>query len=126
QFETFVYDTDEIKAVANLQASYKIANDWTVGTQFGMDFTETHFLQHRSPDNWTELYFQTRDNEGNITEEYLGTQTENMIRSAMFTTTSRLNYNKTFAEKHTLDASVFFEYTKAHRKAMQYTQNGLD
>jgi TonB-linked SusC/RagA family outer membrane protein len=120
QFRTFVYDTNEIKSIANLQAAYKITDDLTLGTSFGADFTETQFLLHRSPDNFTELLFQAAN------EEYLGYQTENTIRNILMNSTTRLNYNKNFAEKHTIDVSAFIEYFKAHAKGMQYTQNGLD
>src|SRR5690554_4270117 len=120
QFRTFVYDTNEIKSIANLQGAYKITDDLTIGTSFGADFTETQFLLHRRPDNFTELLFQAAN------EEYLGYQTENTIRNILLNSTTRLNYNKTFAEKHTIDVSAFVEYFKAHAKSMQYTQNGLD
>lgn len=120
QFRTFVYDTNEIKSIANLQAAYKITDDITLGTSFGADFTETQFLLHRRPDNFTELLFQAAG------EEYLGYQTENTVRNILMNSTTRLNYNKTFAEKHTIDVSAFVEYFKAHAKSMQYTQNGLD
>jgi TonB-linked SusC/RagA family outer membrane protein len=120
QFRSFVYDTNEIKSIANLQAAYKITDDITLGTSFGADFTETQFLLHRSPDNFTELLFQAAN------EEYLGYQTENTIRNILMNSTTRLNYNKNFAEKHTIDVSAFIEYFKAHAKGMQYTQNGLD
>src|SRR5690606_2316657 len=120
QFRTFVYDTNEIKSIANLQGAYKITDDLTIGTSFGADFTETQFLLHRRPDNFTELLFQAAN------EEYLGYQTENTVRNILLNSTTRLNYNKTFAEKHTIDVSAFVEYFKAHAKSMQYTQNGLD
>lgn len=120
QFRTFVYDTNEIKSIANLQGAYKITDDLTIGTSFGADFTETQFLLHRRPDNFTELLFQAAN------EEYLGYQTENTVRNILLNSTTRLNYNKTFAEKHTIDVSAFVEYFKAHAKSMEYTQNGLD
>src|SRR5690606_28217628 len=97
-----------------------ITDDLTIGTSFGADFTETQFLLHRRPDNFTELLFQAAN------EEYLGYQTENTIRNILLNSTTRLNYNKTFAEKHTIDVSAVVEYFKAHAKSMQYTHNGLD
>lgn len=118
--KTFVNNENEIKGVGNLQGSYKITDDLTIGSSFGLDFTETQFLRFNAPNNWTELYFQSAG------EKYLGFNSENTVRSVMLNTTTRLNYNKTFADKHTIDASIFTEYLKAHYKSMSAVQNGLD
>jgi len=119
-FRTQVDITDEIKSIANFQAAYKITDDITLGTSFGADFTETHNLFYIDPSNWTEQL--SRQNG----QEYTGIQMETMGRSILLNSTTRLNYNKTFAEKHTIDVSAFFEYFKAHSKTMSYRQNGLD
>lgn len=118
--ENFVNNENEIKSVGNLQGSYKITDELTLGAAFGMDFTETQFLRFNGPKDWGELYFRE---EG---QDYLGWNSENTVRSVIFNTTTRLNYNKTFAEKHTVDASVFMEYLKAHAKGMSLVHEGLD
>lgn len=119
-FKTNKTYTNEIKSIANFQGAYKITDDLTLGTSFGMDFTETQLLSYIDPSNWTE---QLLRQDG---QEYTGYQGENTIRNILLNSTTRLNYNKNFAEKHTIDVSAFFEYFKAHAKSMAYGQEGLD
>lgn len=120
QFDTFLNRTNEIKGIADIRGNYKLTNEISVGSSFGLDFTETMFLRYRYPHNWTELLFRAAG------EDYLGMQTENVIRTALFNANTNISYKKIFAEKHTLEATVATEYFKAHSKGIQYTQNGLD
>ena len=120
RLQTGVFETNELKMIANVQANYKVTDDVTAGITMGTDFTENMTLQAQDPNSFNSLLFQ------NPGEEYLGWQYEGITRDFAFNFNANLNYNKTFAEKHTLDVSVFTEYYKAHFKSFNYQQNGLD
>jgi TonB-linked SusC/RagA family outer membrane protein len=112
--------TDELKMIANIQASYKILEDLTLGTNIGMDYTDNVGLDYERPSSFTRILFQ-RDG-----EEFIGNQSDSYVRQFTFNMNTSLNYRKMFAEKHTLDASIFTEYYKGHQKTFGATQNGLD
>lgn len=118
--KTGTYDTNELKMLGNAQASYKLTDDLTVATSIASDFTENTTLQVQDPQSFNSFVFQNPD------ENYLGWQYEGVTRDWSFTNNTSLNYNKTFAEKHTIDASVYMEYYKSHGKTIGYQQNGLD
>lgn len=120
KLKTFTFETNEIKMISNVQASYKLTDDLTLGTSLGGDFTENMTLQVQDPYSFNSYLFQ-QDN-----EDYLGSQTEAVTREFNFNANTSLNYNKVFAQKHALDVSVFTEYYKSHLKSFQYTQNGLN
>jgi TonB-linked SusC/RagA family outer membrane protein len=112
--------TNEIKMIANVQAGYKLTDELTLATSIGSDFTEAVGLNVQDPYSFNSYVFQQEN------EDFLGFQNESFAREFGFNTNLSLNYNKVFAEKHTLDVSVFTEYYKAHLKSFQYTQNGLN
>jgi TonB-linked SusC/RagA family outer membrane protein len=113
---------NEIKSIANMQGSYKITDDISVSSTLGMDFLEQQSLTFEGPESFN-AYLWWPESQG---YQYRGRQQENMVRQFTVTNTNRINFNKTFAEKHTVDVSVFTEYLKAHAKSFGYTQTGLD
>ena len=120
RLKTGILRTNELKMIANVQASYKLTDELTLGTSIGSDFTEAIGLNVQDPGAFNSYLFQQPN------EDFLGFQNESFAREFAFNANTSLNYNKVFAEKHTLDVSVFTEYYKAHLKSFQYTQNGLD
>jgi len=122
RLDTGAIQTDELKAIANVQGSYKLTDDLTLGTSAGVDYTDNVGLDYEGPNSWTRLLFE-KENRG---WQYVGSQSESYVRQFNFNLNTSLNYRKVFAEKHTLDASVFTEYYKAHQKTFSNTQNGLD
>jgi len=126
QLKTFTNQTDELKMIGNIQASYQLNDDFTLGTAFGTDYTQAIGLRVQDPESFNSYLFQTIDNQtGEVLEDYLGFQTESLVYEAAFNFNTSLNYNHTFG-KHTIDASVFSEYYKAHLKSFSGVQNGLD
>lgn len=117
----YVNETDEIKSVANMQGSYRITDDLTLGATFGMDYTDQKGLSYNSPESFNS-YVWWPESAG---YEYRGSQSESYLRQVLFNVNTNLNYNKTFGD-HTIDASVFTEYFKGHYKTFGYTQEGLD
>lgn len=111
--------TDELKMIGNVQASYKLTDELTLGGSFGSDYTQAVSTQVQDPTSFNSLLFRQ---EG---EEYLGWQAQSFGRNITFNTNVNLNFTKVFG-KHTIDASVFSEYLKAHTQSFSYQQNGLD
>lgn len=120
RMKTGTLRTNEIKMIANVQAGYKLTDDLTLATSIGSDFTEANSLNVQDPTSFNSFLFQRSG------EEFLGFQSEGLSREFSFTMNNSLNYRKTFGEKHSLDASVFTEYYKAHAKSFGGVQNGLD
>jgi TonB-linked SusC/RagA family outer membrane protein len=120
RMKTGTLQTNELKMIGQAQAGYKITEDLTLATSLGADFTENIGLNVQDPNSFNSFLFQQPD------EEFLGFQNESFNREFAFNANTSLNYSKVFADKHTLDASVFTEYYKAHFKSFQYTQNGMD
>lgn len=120
RMKTGTLRTNEIKMIANIQAGYKLTEDLTLATSIGSDFTEANGLNVEDPGSFNANLFR---NQG---ETFVGFQTESLAREFSFTMNNSLNYRKVFAEKHSLDASIFTEYYKAHQKSFSATQNGLD
>ncbi|PZR05999.1 MAG: SusC/RagA family TonB-linked outer membrane protein [Flavobacterium psychrophilum] len=120
RLKTGTLRTNELKMIANVQGSYKLTDELTLATSIGSDFTEAIGLNVQDPLSFNSEVFRQAN------QEFVGFQNESFAREFAFNFNTSLNYNKVFAEKHTIDASVFTEYYKAHQKGFQYTQNGLD
>jgi len=124
KLKNFTNDSDELKMIGQLQASYKITDELVASTSFGVDYTNIISLNAQHPKGFTAIYFQVTDQDP--VQEYGGDQTEGYTRSVAFNTNTNLTYTKTFGENHTLEAAAYTEYFKAHAKSFGYTQNGLD
>ncbi|MFP9115347.1 SusC/RagA family TonB-linked outer membrane protein [Flavobacterium sp. RHBU_3] len=114
----FRNQSDEVKAIGQMKANYKITDDLSIGTQFGIDYVSTVGLTWQDPESFNSYYFSSEDQTG-------GFQTESYARNVSMTSTTNLTYTKRFGD-HTIDFSAFTEYLKAHYKAFSATQNGLD
>jgi len=121
RMKTSTLRTNEIKMIANVQAGYKLTDDLTLATSIGSDFTEANGLNVEDPGSFNAHLFRN-----DPSETFVGFQNESFAREFSFTMNNSLNYRKVFAEKHSLDASIFTEYYKAHSKSFSATQNGLD
>lgn len=120
QAEQFSNRLDEFKLIAGANASYKIAKDFTLGTNVGLDYTHSTRNVFESPRQVNALLFLNTD------QEFGGFQDFASTRNFGFNANTRLNYSKVINQKHTIDASIFTEYYKAHLLAFNYRQNGLD
>jgi hypothetical protein len=72
---------------------------------------------------WSFLAVAVRETNGT---EFGGIEQMSLNRDFGFTNTNRLNYARTFDEKHTIDVSAFLEYSKYHRVTTLQLQDGLD
>ncbi len=113
---------DEIKILAGFSADWNFAKHLTAGFQMGMDYSGFKTLEILHPNSLLGP-FQVDGTNGT---QFGGTQTESSTRDFRFNSVTRLNYNNTFAEKHTLDATFFVEYNKSHYDGIGFNQLGLD
>jgi TonB-linked SusC/RagA family outer membrane protein len=113
---------DELKLLFNGSASYKITNDLTFGVNGGMDYTENQRVFSRQP----QSYLAIVSAQAAGYPDYPGLETVSMTRDFGFNGNSRLNYNKVFGDKHTIDASLMTEYYKGHYKSTGSTVAGLN
>ncbi len=111
---------NELKLLAQASGAYKLTKDLTFSSQAGIDMTENTRLFARNPQSYLAIAATPPG------AQFGGLVTETNDRDFSFNANTRLNYNKVFKDKHTLDASLMTEYFKAHRKVMTYTQTGLD
>lgn len=112
---------NETKALVNGNLSYKITSDLTVGTTAGIDFADDKRVFAIGP----EAYLSVVRASG-LGQPFHGSETIGSTAEFTFDLVNKLNYKKTFAEKHTVDASLYMEYLKAHRKEFTFRQTGLN
>lgn len=122
RMQTGAIVTDQLKMIGNVQGSYKLVDNLTLAGSLGVDFTENVVNDYEGPNSWTRILFDQISRGW----EYVGREENSHARAVNFNVNTSLNYSKTFAEKHTIDASVFTEYYKAHQNFFSAVQNGLD
>ncbi|QYJ68461.1 SusC/RagA family TonB-linked outer membrane protein [Flavobacterium litorale] len=111
---------DELKILAGFNASYNFMDNVTASIQLGADYSHFQTLEILHPLSLLGP-FQVDPN-----ADFGGIQNEGSTRDFRFNSITSLNYNNTFAEKHTIDASVFVEYNKMHLDGLSYVQTGID
>lgn len=110
---------DELKILGGFSADYNFMKNVTAAIQLGVDYSAFQTLEILDPRSLLGP-FQVDQN-----AEYGGIQSESSTRDFRFNSTASLNYNNTFG-KHTVDASVYMEYNKAHYNGMNFEQRGID
>lgn len=118
-------DTDrdeEVKILGSFNASYNVIDNVTVGLQLGGDYSSEKLLDIINPLSILGP-FQANGTNGT---QFGGRQVEGYRREFRFNSVFSLNYTNTFADKHTIDATFFTEYTKSHLDGLNFTQSGLD
>ncbi|WP_129751631.1 SusC/RagA family TonB-linked outer membrane protein [Flavobacterium beibuense] len=116
---------DEIKILSSFSADWNFAKNLTAGFQMGIDYSGFRTLEILHPNSLLGPY-QVEGTDGNNYAEFGGVQAESHSRDFRFNSVTRLNYNNIFAEKHTIDATLFVEYNKAHLDGISFSQRGLD
>lgn len=119
RLDTYTRREDEIKVIANVNASYAFTDNLTFRTSFGGDFTDEQLLRVEAPDSFNaQLFAQT----GNTTP---GFSDQDSSRSVALNFNNSLTWSKVFADKHSLEVSLFTEYFKAHRRSFGFRQEGF-
>ncbi len=117
----FKSQSEELRMIGQGQASYAITPELSAGVSLGIDYTGIMGLTSQDGRSFNSIYFRADDN-----QKFYGFETNSYSRRVSFNTNTNLTYTKRFGEKHTLEASVFTEYFKAHFRSLSHTQNGLD
>nr|WP_321231831.1 TonB-dependent receptor [uncultured Psychroserpens sp.] len=118
--DTYTRREDEIKVIANVNASYKITDNLTFRTSFGGDFTDEQLLRVEAPNSFNaQLFAVTGDNTPGFSDQ-------DTRRSVALNFNNSLTWSKVFADKHSLEVSLFTEYFKAHRRSFGFRQLGFD
>jgi TonB-linked SusC/RagA family outer membrane protein len=118
--ETFKRNEDELKILANVNASYDFTDHLSFKTNVSADFTDEHFLRYEAPNSFNAQLFAEPGN------ETPGFQQQAVSRTLAFNFNNFLTYKKTFNEKHTVEATVATEYFKAHLRSFGYFAEGLN
>ncbi|MDP2159709.1 MAG: SusC/RagA family TonB-linked outer membrane protein [Flavobacterium sp.] len=112
---------NEIKTIITGTASYKLTNDLTFSSTAGVDYANDKRNFAIGPEAYLSIVRAS-----GAAQPFHGLENITSTSEFSFNYTNRLNYKKTFAEKHTIDASVYSEYLKAHRSVSLQQQIGLN
>ncbi|MFV8344932.1 SusC/RagA family TonB-linked outer membrane protein [Flavobacterium sp. ZB4P13] len=111
---------EEFKTIVSGNLGYKLTDNLTFRTTAGIDYADDKRTFAIGP----EAYLSVVRAVG-AGQAFNGSETLSSAREFTFNATNQLNYKKEFG-KHTIDASVFTEYLKAHRRSNFYRQTGLN
>ncbi|WP_124980113.1 SusC/RagA family TonB-linked outer membrane protein [Nonlabens xiamenensis] len=116
---------DELKIVGGAQFEYDLTSDFTLKYNLGTDYTQTALLDYEGPESALSRVRATLDGR---TTPIDGNQTESYTRDFRFNSNLSLNYAKSFGaeDKHSVSASAYIEYVKAHFKSFNYSVDGLN
>ena len=112
---------NEIKTIVTGNAAYKLSKNLTVSTTAGVDFADDKRNFAIGPNAYLSIVRAS-----GAGQPFHGLENQSTTSEFSFNITNKLTYRKTFLEKHTIEASVFQEYFKAHRKSYVYQQIGLN
>lgn len=111
---------EELRLIGNINASYEILKNVTIGSTFGADFRSQNNTAIISPNSIRGLITPTAD------ADVKGSRTEADVRDLRVNFNTKLNYANTFNDVHRLDVSLFTEYNKRHFRSFGFTGFGLN
>ena len=114
--------TDDIRAIVSLQGTYKLFKNITVGSNLGIDYTQTNPLNITSP-----LSLRGRFNVPNAAATIArGSRNESTNRTLRINFSNNITYRNTFNDKHDVEFGAFTEYFKQQFRNAGFTGFGLD
>lgn len=111
---------EETKILANATGTYNFTDALSFTTTMGIDYVLNQRLFARAPQSYLAIIATPAG------AQFGGIEQQQTDRDFSFNIVNKLSYNKTFNDKHTVEVSLFNEYIKAHRRAENWTQQGLD
>lgn len=108
----------EIKAVGGLNASYDITKNIKASYGFGIDFRE-EIAFTLEPNN------SIRGSRRNLSAEFKGRQSEDLLRDTRLNSNFKLSYTNTFNDIHNVSLFGIAEFLYSERSGFDYTQTGL-
>ena len=121
RLRNYEYNEEEIKVIAGFSADYELARNLTAKINLGVDYTNIVTNELIPPDSYRALSARTDQ----IWRATPGFQGQRTFRDVSLNNNLSLNYNSTF-DKHTVDATLFSEYFKAHRRNFGFFERGLN
>jgi TonB-linked SusC/RagA family outer membrane protein len=111
---------NEIKIIGRIAADYNFAKNLTVGTSFGIDYTNEESLAINVP---SSIRGANTPNEGSLQK---GVQSEAFFRDVNMISNVFVRYNNDLTEKLNLNVAVFGEYNYNNRQFAGFTAFGLN
>ncbi|MFT4611279.1 MAG: TonB-linked SusC/RagA family outer membrane protein [Psychroserpens sp.] len=110
----------EIKIVGRIAGDYNFAKNLTVGTSFGIDYTNQESLFINAPGSIRGLITP------NAGSELKGSQSESFFRDVSIITNAFVRYDNDLTEKLNLNVAVFGEYNYNNRQNAGFGASGLN
>ncbi len=126
KLQTAVNKRDEVRVLGGLNGNYKLTDKLTVGSRFGVDYLSRTNLLTTDPSSFNGQFFADNDPSNPGQRLPGGMQDQSLRRDVSYNVVNSLTYSTTIKEKHTLNAGIYTEYFKAHRRSFGFRQNGLD
>jgi len=120
RLDTYTRREDEIKIIANANASYAFTDHIKYNSSLGADFTDEQLLRVEAPNSFNAQLFAETGN------ETPGFSDQDVVRTVAINFNNSISYTNIFADKHSLEVSLFSEYFKAHLRSFGFRQNGFD
>ncbi len=114
---------NEVKIFANAEMSYKLTKHLTYGFNLGIDYQSDKRVFANGPNSYLAI---VRNLTATNPLPFAGLEDQVNVYEFSADIVNKLNYNITLKEKHTIDLTLYSEYSKAHRRVNQFRQNGLD
>jgi TonB-linked SusC/RagA family outer membrane protein len=111
---------EEIRAIIGLNADYAITDEITIGTSFGLDYTNIQSLSILDPNSLEGLATPS------LGAENKGAQSESTFRDAQFSTNAFIRYSKDLTDKLSLNTSLYGEYIYRNVQSEGFTAFGLN
>ncbi len=120
RMDTYTRFFEQTQFLSSVNASYKILDNLTFSSRLSSNYTEDILTRAESPISFNaQLFAET----GNDTP---GFQQQSSDRVLKVNFVNSLNYDFDLGDKHSLSASIFTEYYKAHLRSFGFFQRGLD
>lgn len=120
KLNTFANQTDEFRLTSTVDVSYSLFDYFTLRSRTGADYISTRLVQSQAPLSFNDLVFtQVAPYEGSFEDM-------NSRYEFRFSQLWQLNYERTFAEKHTISAMANMEYNFSQVNTNNFRQNGLN
>lgn len=122
---TLPNERTETGILANLNLSYKITDNFTIGNKTGLDYKhyETNFA--RAPWSYLAIVVAAGQATSFVPNPYGGVEDFAKTNEFNFQNTFNVLYNKSVGN-HTFDAGVYFDYVKAHQNSTSQRRTGLN
>jgi TonB-linked SusC/RagA family outer membrane protein len=110
----------ELSISANANVNYKITDYLSVGNRTGIEYKEYQRIFARSPLGYLSISVANGDQ-----AKYGGNEDFTTTKDLTFNSITNITFNKSFGD-HTITASAYMDYIKAHVSSTLQRQNGLN